>query len=223
MLKKIYRKTKKRREWAIISKSNPKKILGWFGSKKPSYKQFLKSERRVQYFKNFGSRPYKLRIYKRYRTGNKKGGQSYWIDIYKQIVEKAKKKGYKLPNYIPGKGPLQITEIDIPEKFQIDGLSFPVEEGHEKWSKEWAKKFKGQFLVGIDDDAERKNKEKALAHELIHIHMHMTGEKPHTEYKAEVGGADILDIPLDKFREGINFDQDWKKSGIQLKTRGRER
>lgn len=39
-----------RMEWALVSKSNPKKILKWFGPSKPSKKAVLKEEGRVNYF-----------------------------------------------------------------------------------------------------------------------------------------------------------------------------
>jgi len=38
-------------EWALVSKSNPKKILKWFGPEKPSKKQIAKEERRIHAFK----------------------------------------------------------------------------------------------------------------------------------------------------------------------------
>ena len=39
-----------RMEWALVSKSNPKKILKWFGPDKPSKKEIAKEERRVHAF-----------------------------------------------------------------------------------------------------------------------------------------------------------------------------
>ena len=39
-----------RMEWALVSKSNPKKILKWFGPDKPSKKEVAKEERRVHAF-----------------------------------------------------------------------------------------------------------------------------------------------------------------------------
>ena len=47
-----YNKNTKRKEWALVSRSNPKKILKWFGVKKPSKERVMKEERRVQYFKH---------------------------------------------------------------------------------------------------------------------------------------------------------------------------
>jgi len=56
VLKKLKRTTrgkgkKDRMEWALVSKSNPKKILKWFGPEKPSKKQIAKEERRIHAFK----------------------------------------------------------------------------------------------------------------------------------------------------------------------------
>ena len=39
-----------KKEWALVSKDDPKKILKWFGPKKPSEEQVQKEERRVEYW-----------------------------------------------------------------------------------------------------------------------------------------------------------------------------
>jgi len=44
-----------RKEWALVSKSAPSKVLKWFGPSKPSAEAVEKEERRVQYFKHQGS------------------------------------------------------------------------------------------------------------------------------------------------------------------------
>jgi hypothetical protein len=41
---------KDRMEWALVSKTNPKKILRWFGTRKPSKKRVADEERRVRSF-----------------------------------------------------------------------------------------------------------------------------------------------------------------------------
>ena len=43
-------------EWGLFSKSNPKKVLKWFGPKKPSKKEVAKEERRVHSFANYSIR-----------------------------------------------------------------------------------------------------------------------------------------------------------------------
>ena len=55
ILKKLKRKNRgkdkeDRLEWALVSKSNPKKILRWFGTKKPSHERLVKEERRIHSF-----------------------------------------------------------------------------------------------------------------------------------------------------------------------------
>ena len=55
VLKRLKRTTrgkgkKDRMEWALVSKSNPKKILKWFGPDKPSKKEVAKEERRIHAF-----------------------------------------------------------------------------------------------------------------------------------------------------------------------------
>jgi hypothetical protein len=42
-----------RMEWGLFSKSNPKKVLKWFGPKKPSKEEVAKEERRVHSFANY--------------------------------------------------------------------------------------------------------------------------------------------------------------------------
>lgn len=53
-----YRKEKDRKEWALVSrkpgKSGKRKVLYWFGTKKPSKESVQKQEKRVQYFKHKG-------------------------------------------------------------------------------------------------------------------------------------------------------------------------
>ena len=49
-----HRKDTDRKEWALVSKKDPSKILKWFGVTKPSEESVLKEERRVQYFKHLG-------------------------------------------------------------------------------------------------------------------------------------------------------------------------
>lgn len=39
-------------EWCLISRSNPMKILKWFGKSKPSDEAVAKEEARVEYFKH---------------------------------------------------------------------------------------------------------------------------------------------------------------------------
>jgi hypothetical protein len=50
-----YNKKRKRTEWALVSRSNPKKVLRWFGPRKPSEEKVLAEERRIQWFKHKGS------------------------------------------------------------------------------------------------------------------------------------------------------------------------
>lgn len=44
------------KEWALVSKKDPSKILKWFGLKKPSEDEVLKQEKRIQYFKYLKSK-----------------------------------------------------------------------------------------------------------------------------------------------------------------------
>lgn len=41
-------------KWALVSKSDPSKVLKWFGTEKPSNESLAKEERRVEFFKHQG-------------------------------------------------------------------------------------------------------------------------------------------------------------------------
>jgi hypothetical protein len=57
ILKKIKNKNKDGiKEWALVSRKNPKKILKWFGPKKPSEKQVIKEERRIHSFSSINNK-----------------------------------------------------------------------------------------------------------------------------------------------------------------------
>lgn len=52
MLKQRVNKKTGKKEWALVSTSDPSKILKWFGGRKPSDEAVAKEEKRVQYFKH---------------------------------------------------------------------------------------------------------------------------------------------------------------------------
>jgi hypothetical protein len=52
ILKQKYNKKTKKKEWALVSKSKPSKVLKWFGARKPSKDRVNKEEKRIQYFKH---------------------------------------------------------------------------------------------------------------------------------------------------------------------------
>lgn len=73
ILKKIKNKNKDgAKEWALVSRKNPKKILKWFGPKKPTEKQVSKEERRIH---SFGS------INNKYKSGD--------ITMLKELIQLA--------------------------------------------------------------------------------------------------------------------------------------
>lgn len=55
MLRKKYNKETKKTEWALLSRSKPNRVLKWFGARKPSNKNVVEEEKRIQYFKNAAS------------------------------------------------------------------------------------------------------------------------------------------------------------------------
>jgi hypothetical protein len=52
MLKLKFNAKNKRSEYALISESDPEKILEWFGPKKPNAGRVTAAEKRVTYFKS---------------------------------------------------------------------------------------------------------------------------------------------------------------------------
>jgi len=56
ILKLVYKKNNEtnKKEWALVSKSEPSRVLKLFGTKKPTKDEVLKEERRVQWFKSRG-------------------------------------------------------------------------------------------------------------------------------------------------------------------------
>ena len=56
ILTKKYNEKNERQEWALVSKKS-RRVLKWFGTKKPSEEQVKKEERRIQYFKHAASYP----------------------------------------------------------------------------------------------------------------------------------------------------------------------
>lgn len=139
------------------------------------------------------------------------------INLFKNIAQKARAKGYNIPPINLEKGPVVVENSNIPHSFYIDGFTMPVEDALSAWDSKFGKqKGRGKYYIGIDDDAPHENRIKAFAHELGHVTLIQTNTKPHTEAKADKIGADILDMPLKEFRKDIVFDQDFFKAGIQL-------
>ena len=139
------------------------------------------------------------------------------ISTFKQIADRARAKGYNIPPIDIRRGPVVVEHNSIPENFYIDAFTVPVEDALSAWDSRFARqKGKGKYYVGIDDDAPLDNRRRSFAHELGHITQIQQNIKPHTELKADKIGADILDMPLEKFREDIVFDQDFLRAGIQL-------
>ena len=52
MLRKIKNLKTGQLEWALVSVSDPHKVLRYFGSEKPSQERVDREESRVEYFKN---------------------------------------------------------------------------------------------------------------------------------------------------------------------------
>lgn len=146
-----------------------------------------------------------------------KSSQKKDIDLFKNIAQKARAKGYNIPPIDVKHGPISVANDPIPEGFFIDAFTMPVEDALSAWDSKFARqKGKGKYYIGVDDDASHSNRVRGFSHELGHVHLVQTNTKPHTEAKADKIGADILDMPIQEFRKDIVFDQNFFKAGIQL-------
>ncbi len=123
------------------------------------------------------------------------GNRKKIIKKYQPIVNKAKKKGYKVPNI--NRKTLAVDEVDIPESYWTDGFILPEKVGKTR-----------KDMILIDDDAKKDYQERAFAHELGHLHMFKTGIDDEDKFeandikienKADKIGAHILDMDLKKF------------------------
>jgi hypothetical protein len=115
--------------------------------------------------------------------------------MYREIVAKARKKGYKIPKVDLVHGPLVIDEINIPETYGTEGIFLPDNDLTD--NKEVA-------MILIDDDAPTKVKRVTFAHELGHVHMDSTREHD-TEAKADKIAAKILDISESEVRSSDKY------------------
>lgn len=47
-----HRSENDRKEWALVSRKKPTRVLKWFGPRKPSMERVAEEEKRIQYFKH---------------------------------------------------------------------------------------------------------------------------------------------------------------------------
>jgi hypothetical protein len=52
LAQRVHEKTGEK-EWCLVSRKDPSKILEWYGKERPSDEQVQETEDRVQYFKHF--------------------------------------------------------------------------------------------------------------------------------------------------------------------------
>jgi hypothetical protein len=52
MLRQKIRENTGEKEWCLVSRSKPGKVLEWYGKEKPSAERVADSERRIQYYKH---------------------------------------------------------------------------------------------------------------------------------------------------------------------------
>jgi len=118
-----------RMEWALVSKSNPKKILKWFGPEKPTKKEIAKEERRIHAFgaanikniinseENMNIQILKELISLSNHLDSK--GLSKEADVLDQIIKSAKKKERK-----PSEK--QLKSLDKNHNGKIDKEDFEI-------------------------------------------------------------------------------------------------
>ncbi len=112
ILKKLKRKNREkgkedRLEWALVSKSNPKKILRWFGPQKPSHEKVIQEEKRIHSFgsTNMGDNVIKDLITLADHLDNI--GLIKEADFLEEVIKEAGKKNKK-----PSKKQLEVFDVD---------------------------------------------------------------------------------------------------------------
>ena len=118
-------------EWALVSKSNPKKILKWFGPERPTKKEIAKEERRIHAFgaanvkdiidseENMNIQILKKLISLSNHLDSK--GLSKEADVLDEIIKSAKKKKKKKK---PSKK--QLKSLDKNNNGKIDKEDFKL-------------------------------------------------------------------------------------------------
>lgn len=90
ILKQKKNKNTGKTEWALVSKTDPSKVLKWFGVTKPSEETVAKEEKRVQYFKNkaYKSKKPVYRSFSNFVQGKIKQGDIITAyDINGEVIE----------------------------------------------------------------------------------------------------------------------------------------
>lgn len=99
-----YNKHTERKEWALVSKKDSKKVLEWYGTRKPSEERVQKTERRVQYFKHVNAAEARL-VLKDFKDYAKAVAEAYEaaptvspevVDSYKVLAKHNEKMFYQL-------------------------------------------------------------------------------------------------------------------------------
>ncbi len=115
ILKQLKRKPKDgkgsgRMEWALVSKSNPKKILRWFGPQKPSHERIVKEERRIHSFSSLDNGDSMIKDLIILANNLDSAGLLKEADLLDSIIkESAKKKSEKQK---PTKEQLEAFDLD---------------------------------------------------------------------------------------------------------------
>jgi len=52
LTQRVHEKTGQK-EWCLVSRKDPSKILEWYGKDKPSEERVTESEKRIEYYKHF--------------------------------------------------------------------------------------------------------------------------------------------------------------------------
>lgn len=141
ILKRLKRKNRgkgkeDRLEWALVSKSNPKKILRWFGTQKPSHKRIVQEERRIHSFGSTNTGEHMIKDLIRLADHLDDIGLTKEADVIEEVIKEAAKKNKK-----PSKKQLKVFDADK------DGKPFEKEDFQLLKEKKSEGKMNNQLLI----------------------------------------------------------------------------
>lgn len=122
-----------RMEWALVSKSNPKKILKWFGPEKPSKKMIAKEERRIHAFSSINNSNKVNEVFMKKElimmaNHLDKSGYKKEADFLDSLIQKRADEVMEGPLYLDNdKRPAELIEYPESEGDTVGPALFPPE------------------------------------------------------------------------------------------------
>lgn len=122
-----------RMEWALVSKSNPKKILKWFGPEKPNKKMIAKEERRIHAFSSINNSNKVNEVFMKKElimmaNHLDKSGYKKEADFLDSLIQKRADEVMGGPLYLNrSQGPADLREYSESEDDTVGPTLFPSE------------------------------------------------------------------------------------------------